>query len=132
MLLSVAIQLFSSHGFQYLKFLARSIFVNPRLFPDAVTLAVKGYHLFKITGDMLAADSFKRYLQENLMRVEAYMREAYGAGGRVMENIAGFRARVASEAKRRYRRLNFGSRLLVGDALALFERSISAMPDEAK
>ncbi len=130
--LSLLLQIFSRHGFQYLKFLARSVLVNPRLFPDAVTLAVKGYHLFRITDDMLAADSFRRYLQTNLGRAEAYMLEVYDAGGRALGSIAGLRDRIAMEAGKRYRRLNLEARSHAAEAMALFEKNLNATFDVNK
>jgi len=57
-------QTFSRYGFQYLRFLVRSLFVSPLFFPTAVEMAVQGHHFFKITEatirDTIQEKSFKK------------------------------------------------------------------------
>jgi len=57
-LLSLVRQTFSGYGFQYLKYLARSLCVAPGRFIDAVNLAVKGHHFFKITAEITSMGAF--------------------------------------------------------------------------
>jgi hypothetical protein len=58
LLLSLLKQSFSSHSLHYWRYLFRVLSTRPRLFPDAMALAIKGYHLFTITGEISAADRF--------------------------------------------------------------------------
>jgi radical SAM superfamily enzyme YgiQ (UPF0313 family) len=58
LLLSLLKQGFSSYGMQYWRYLFSALLTRPRLFPDAVALAIKGYHFFAITGEIYAAEEF--------------------------------------------------------------------------
>jgi radical SAM superfamily enzyme YgiQ (UPF0313 family) len=53
-------QTFSRYGFYYIKFLIQSIRYNFRRFPQAVAVAVMGFHYFKITNDILKAEKAVR------------------------------------------------------------------------
>ena len=52
--LSLILQSVSGYGWQYWKFLVRAVLTKPRLFSEAVTMAVKGHHYFKMTQYLLA------------------------------------------------------------------------------
>jgi len=56
--LSIAKQAFSSYGIHYLRFLAGALLTRIRLFPDAASMAIKGYHFFKITNEFARAEEF--------------------------------------------------------------------------
>ncbi len=56
LMLSLFRQSFSRYGYWYLLFVARSIRYNYRRFPQAIGMAVMGYHFFKITGEILAKE----------------------------------------------------------------------------
>ena len=56
--LSIAKQAFSSYGIHYLRFLAAVLLTRIRLFPDAASMAIKGYHFFKITNEVAMAEEF--------------------------------------------------------------------------
>lgn len=56
--LSIAKQAFSSYGIHYLRFLAAVLLTRIRLFPDAASMAIKGYHFFKITNEVAIAEEF--------------------------------------------------------------------------
>lgn len=58
LLLSLLKQGFSSYGLQYWRYLLAALLTRPRLFPDAVAFAIKGYHFFAITEEIYAADKF--------------------------------------------------------------------------
>jgi len=62
LLRSIGRQAFSPYGLHYLNLLLKTLFIRPAYFPDAVALAIKGYHLFRITGEILRADAFSRHL----------------------------------------------------------------------
>ena len=58
LLLSLLKQGFSSYSLQYWRYLLGALLTRPALFPDAVALAIKGFHFFAITGEIYAADKF--------------------------------------------------------------------------
>jgi hypothetical protein len=64
LLLSLLKQGFSSYGLQYWRYLLAALLTRPRLFPDAVAYAIKGYLFFAITGEIYAADKFLSRVSE--------------------------------------------------------------------
>jgi len=47
-------QLLSQQGTAYARFLARVLWNRPRMFPEAVRLAIEGYHFEKVTRQVVA------------------------------------------------------------------------------
>ena len=64
LLLSLLKQGFSSYGMLYWRYVFSVIATRPRLFPDAMALAIKGFHFFAITGEIDAADRFLTRISE--------------------------------------------------------------------
>jgi radical SAM superfamily enzyme YgiQ (UPF0313 family) len=62
-------QTFSRYGFYYIKFLLLSIRYNYRRFPQAVAVAVVGYHYFKITKDILLVEKAAQAVDKKSTRV---------------------------------------------------------------
>ncbi|MCX8125194.1 MAG: B12-binding domain-containing radical SAM protein [Spirochaetes bacterium] len=54
LVLSLIKQGFSSYSIHYFKFLINTLRMRPKLFSEAIALAIKGYHLFKITEKLVA------------------------------------------------------------------------------
>jgi radical SAM superfamily enzyme YgiQ (UPF0313 family) len=67
---SLVLQTFSRYGLHYLRLLAWTLLNNPRNFVPAVVLAVKGYHFFKMTDDILHAERISAYMKSSLERLE--------------------------------------------------------------
>jgi radical SAM superfamily enzyme YgiQ (UPF0313 family) len=65
-LISLMKQGFSSYGLTYLRFLLGIAVTRPKYFPDAVTFAIKGYHHFIITGEILAAEKLSDQLEDSI------------------------------------------------------------------
>jgi hypothetical protein len=84
LLRSVARQGFSSYGIYYWKLLLETLLTRPGYFPDAVALAIKGYHLFRITDEILKADAFSRHLASTRENVQSRVAEILGADRKVM------------------------------------------------
>ncbi|MFH0854054.1 MAG: B12-binding domain-containing radical SAM protein [bacterium] len=57
---SIAKQGFSSYSFYYWRFLIKAFLIEPRMFPEAVRLAIMGYHFFVITQQIIAVDELKK------------------------------------------------------------------------
>jgi len=60
---SVSRQVFSSYGKEYLEYLAAAMRIRPGMFPKAVKLALFGYHFFRITKEILAADDLSASIE---------------------------------------------------------------------
>ena len=58
LVMSLIKQGLSHYGYYYFKFLFKTLQLRPKLFSEAIALAIKGYHLFKIT-DMLVKEYHK-------------------------------------------------------------------------
>lgn len=62
---SFFLQSFSRYGFAYLRFLIKSLMINPDNFPLAVILSINGYHFFKIAGETLKSAEISSDSAEN-------------------------------------------------------------------
>jgi radical SAM superfamily enzyme YgiQ (UPF0313 family) len=104
---SITVQSFSRYGLRYLKLLGTTIVTNPGQFALAVNLAIKGYHFFKITEDILRAERVSEFMKATLARLEERYEKAFRSAEYVHPAVI---ERLAERAKRRvrrtYRRLN--------------------------
>jgi radical SAM superfamily enzyme YgiQ (UPF0313 family) len=73
LLLSLLRQGFSSYSLHYWRYLLGALLTRPTLFPDAVALAIKGFHFFTITGEIYAADMLLSRMNEALRRLQLKM-----------------------------------------------------------
>ena len=78
--LSIAKQAFSSYGIHYLRFLAGVLLTRIHLFPDAASMAIKGYHFFKITNDVARAEEFSKPLITARQSFQPRVAEVIGKG----------------------------------------------------
>ncbi len=109
LLLSLLKQGFSSYGLQYWRYLLTAVLTRPRLFPDAVAFAIKGYHFFAITGEIYAADRFLSRVSEarHLLqrKVDRIMRSRKPRLAASMERTI---LRLMSRVKKNYGDFNAG------------------------
>ncbi len=54
----------SYYAFYYWRFLSKVLASEPKMFSEAVRLAIKGYHFFLITREIIAVDAFKTKVAE--------------------------------------------------------------------
>jgi hypothetical protein len=105
--LSLARQTFSKYGAHYLWFLASALIHNPRHFPAAVALSVKGYHLFKMTDDILKADTISAYMKSSIEKLELQYETKFNTTAMIrpaaVERLA---RRAMGNVRRIYRALN--------------------------
>jgi len=98
-------QSFSRYGLRYLKLLATTLVRNPGQFPMAVNLAIKGYHFFKITDDILMAERVSEFMKSSLVHLEERYEKTFSAAGSVHPTVI---ERLAERAKNRVRRMYRG------------------------
>ncbi|HOU84135.1 MAG TPA: B12-binding domain-containing radical SAM protein [Spirochaetota bacterium] len=77
LVLSFIKQGFSSYGFKYFKFLVYTLFRNPGYFAQSVSIAVKGYHFFKITKDIVIAKAFCEQADSVIDELKSRMTETF-------------------------------------------------------
>jgi hypothetical protein len=73
LLKSLAIQPFTPYGWQYLKFVARSLVRRPGLFAEAITHAVMGHHFYLITQETLKVDAVSSTLDDIYEKTRIYI-----------------------------------------------------------
>jgi radical SAM superfamily enzyme YgiQ (UPF0313 family) len=114
-------QPFTFYGVHYLVYLARALSTKPRMFPEAVSLAVKGHHFFQMTRGLLAVDAL-RARAERVRRAYAARIERARASldpARALARLARKRERILRRARRRVRGLDrafrrMGEEILIG------------------
>jgi hypothetical protein len=120
---SLTKQTFSFYGRRYLSFLLKSLFINIRQFPKAVTLAVKGHHFFLITREILKADEFSTALHRIMESIRSRSSEAaVGKSGSPVPEVLNYVHRVKVSLQKEYRRLSFGVQQYLKDTFDDFER----------
>jgi radical SAM superfamily enzyme YgiQ (UPF0313 family) len=118
--------LFSRQGPAYVRFLTKVLWERPRMLPEAVRLAIMGYHFEKITSQIIVADDFKRFLESEL---EA-LKERVTQFARVQDDRIG-EARVYVQAlfsrvRRHHEEIHSDFRYVVRDALVSFQEGVAS------
>jgi len=62
---SVFRQPFTPYGFQYVKFVVKSLFKHPKSFSEAIALSIVGHHYHTITRETLKAERISRALEDS-------------------------------------------------------------------
>lgn len=127
LLLSLWRQTFSPYGFYYLRFLWRALRYNYKLFAEAMAMAVKGYHLFRITREILRAEEFSTQLDNSLKSFQdelGEMLEKWNA--RIARKMDKYGTRLQAEAEKKYHCLNSGMQQYLSDAYKEFAISCEA------
>jgi radical SAM superfamily enzyme YgiQ (UPF0313 family) len=101
-ILSLMKQTFSSYGIHYIRLLLSAIVHNPRNFPLAVNLAVKGYHFFKMTNNILKIDKIYSFMNSTLEKLEEQISIRFNREGFLDPVII---SRLAAKAKNNINRL---------------------------
>jgi radical SAM superfamily enzyme YgiQ (UPF0313 family) len=123
--LSLLRQTFSRYSWAYWNFLIRSFFAKPLMVAEAVTMAVKGHHFFKMTRNVLEVDWIKRSLEELARSFEERIRD--GSAREIKERVAeltAYRDRVVRRMHARCRRINRDFRVYAEDAIADFRATV--------
>jgi radical SAM superfamily enzyme YgiQ (UPF0313 family)/polyhydroxyalkanoate synthesis regulator protein len=121
---SIRRQMLSKQGPAYLRFLAKVIKDHTRMFPEAVRLAIMGYHFEKITSHQIAADDFKGYLE---VEFEAFKKKASRLARAQSDRIGEMGTHVHSllvRVQAQYKRVHKDFRYSVSDALNSFQKSV--------
>ena len=117
--LSLLRQTFSRYSWAYWRFLVRGFLAKPAMLAEAVTMAVKGHHFFKITRNMLEVDQFVRTLEQLARSFEDGIRDA--SGREIMVRVAeltAYRDRTVARMHTRCRRINKDFRVYAEKAIA--------------
>jgi radical SAM superfamily enzyme YgiQ (UPF0313 family) len=116
-------QTFSSHGFEYLKFVYNTIRRFPKRFPLAIGFAVKGYHFFHITDDIIKADGFRRSIARSILDFEERVRRTIDKKGRPLWNdLVSLERKLAITISWKYQFLNRFVQEQVNDSVQIADK----------
>lgn len=133
LLLSLCKQTFSSYGFYYLRFLWRALRYNGKLFAEAMALAVKGYHLFRITKEILRAEEFSRQLDSCLRSFQDGLPDILGKWNeRIAREMERYEVHIKAKAEKKYHCLNRGMQHYLSEAYSEFAASCESTISEWK
>jgi len=120
--ISLVRQIFSAHGFYYLRLLARTLTSNPYKFPAAVNLAVKGFHFFKMTEEITHAHRFNTMLKRSLKDLENILSRLAESGEELSHSVIEEKGtRLIEKFKNRKSRLRQSIQKHVKENLVQFE-----------
>ena len=106
LLRSLRRQVFSRQAPAYLGFLLRTLLRRPRMFPQAMGLAIMGLHFEKFTRQTLAAHDFRAAARTGYDQVERETAAAAAPGAELLESLQETLHRHANRVVRRLRRLH--------------------------
>ncbi len=123
-------QLLSRQGPAYLRFLIRVLKDEPKAFPDAVRLAIMGYHFEKITSQQIAIHDFTEYLEGELARFKEIIAQftltQSDRIGEVMAYVRDLSVGVCVQYEEIHKDFRYG----VQDALEAFRESVRLHLDQ--
>lgn len=96
----------TSYGWNYLRFLTRQMIKNPRTFPEAVTLGIKGAHLAHITRWAIEAHELSTYCDQVLGQLDEYgrsVKKSYRHGRTLLDQICRRKAAALRDVRHRVR-----------------------------
>ena len=127
---SVRRQLFSIQGPAYLRFMFNVLKDYPRMFPEAVRLAVEGYHCEKITQHQIAVYDFRQLLDRELQTFkEAVARRVRSQSASIGEARV-YAQELFAQVRREYEDIHEDFRHTVAEALHGFQQSVRSYLDE--
>ncbi len=121
---SIQKQLFSRQGLEYARFLIKSIKDHRSMFPEAVRLAVMGYHLEKITRHTVAVEDFRNFLAHEMDTYKEEISQFVGAQGNRINEIQNYSRQLFARVKTEYNSIHKDFRYAAQSALIGFQQSM--------
>jgi radical SAM superfamily enzyme YgiQ (UPF0313 family) len=118
-------QVFSRQGPAYLRFLAKVIARDARRLPDAIALAITGYHFQKLTQQQIRAHSFTTYLAQELREFREFLAQLTSQGESYLDVLQTDVSRRLNRAHARYRRIQLDAQENVREAFESFRRALT-------
>jgi radical SAM superfamily enzyme YgiQ (UPF0313 family) len=127
LLLSLLRQGFSSYSLHYWRYLLGALLIRPTLFPDAVVLAIKGFHFFAITGEIYAADRLLSKMNEARQRLQLKVdRIMHSRKRRLAVSLERSILEVMNEVRENYGAFSTGIQVHLQQTLAEFTQRCQA------
>ncbi len=123
-LLSIKRQMFSKQGLEYVKFLTKVLKNYRRMFPEAVRLAVMGYHLEKITRHTVAVEDFRSFLTGEMETFKTKISQFINSHGDKIQEIQKYSLKLSARVKKEYESIHSDFRYAAHSALTNFQISM--------
>jgi radical SAM superfamily enzyme YgiQ (UPF0313 family) len=124
LLKSIRYQLLSrKQGPSYFRFLLQVLMRYPKRLPNAVRMAIMGYHYEKVTSQQVAIDDFKLYLSSELDKFKETAAQ-FAETQDDIDDIAVQPQSLFARVRKRYEEIHEDFRYGVQDALEGFEKSV--------
>ena len=117
-------QLFSRQGLAYARFLAKTLKDYPEMFPEAVRLAVMGYHLEKTTRNTIAVEDFRNLLAREMDTFKEKISQFTQAREGRMNEIQGYSRKLFTRVRKEYDSIHEDFQYAAHSALAGFQKSM--------
>ncbi|MCY4401981.1 MAG: B12-binding domain-containing radical SAM protein [Candidatus Poribacteria bacterium] len=117
-------QIFSRQGYQYAKFVAKVIKNDRRLFPEAIRLAVMGYHLEKITRHTVAVEDFRNFLAGEIDSFKEKISQFVNIQGDRIQEIEKYAKQLSRKVKKEYESIHIDFQYAAHNALVNFHSSL--------
>jgi radical SAM superfamily enzyme YgiQ (UPF0313 family) len=111
-------------GPTYFWFLVRVLMRYPRMFPNAVRMAIMGYHFEKVTQQQVAIDDFKLYLASELDMFKRTVSRSLKAQSDRVGEVSAYVQNLLTCVHTRYEQIHYDFRYTVQDALDAFRGSV--------
>ena len=121
---SIQKQLFSKQGLEYARFLIKTLKNHRGMFPEAVRLAVMGYHLEKITRHTVAVEDFRHFLAHEMDTFKEKVSQFVGDQGDRMSEIQNYSRQLFARIKTEYNAIHEDFRYAAHSALVGFQQSM--------
>ncbi len=121
---SIQRQLFSKQGFEYVRYLLKTLKNYPNMFPEAVRLAVMGYHLEKTTRHTIAVEDFRKFLALEMDTFKEQISQFTQAQEDRMNEVQTYSRQLFSRVKKEYDSIHEDFRYAAHNALAGFQKSV--------
>jgi len=114
----------SRQGPAYLWFLLRVLARDARRLPDAVALAITGYHFQKLTQEQVRAHSFVSYLSKELNEFREFLAQRSTEGEAFLDALRADVRRRLHNAQAEYHRIHRDTRENLRDSFESFRRAL--------
>ena len=117
-------QLFSRQGMEYVRYLVKVLKNHPEMFPEAVRLAVMGYHLEKTTRHTIAVEDFRKFLDHEMDTFKEEVSQFTQKQGDRMNEIQNYSRKLFTRVRKEYDSIHEDFRYAAHSALAGFQKSM--------
>ena len=121
---SIQKQLFSKQGWEYTRFLAKVFKDYRSMLPEAIRLAIMGYHLEKITRHTVAVEDFRNFLAHEMDTFKEKISQFVDAQGNQMNEIQNYSRQLFSRVKAEYNSIHKDFQYAAHGALTGFQQSM--------